>query len=91
MGGYDQLTLEERDILFRLHKAGMAVGQMAKRLGPHRLTICRELGRSRKADGAYLPGPAQRFACTQHLRGSKIEFGDHVGDQLATGWSPKPR
>ncbi len=83
MGGHDQ-----RYILFRLHKAGMAVGQMADRLGPHRLTICRALGRSRHA---YLPGAAQRFACTRHLRGSKIEFGDHVGDQLATGWSPKPR
>ena len=79
MGGYDQLTLEERYMLFRLHKAGMAVGQMADRLGPHRLTIYRELGRN-------------RAWC---LRSSKIEYrsqlGDHVRDQHAMGWSPEPR
>lgn len=82
-------------MLFRLHEAGMAVGQMADRLGPHRLTIYRELGRNRKVDGTYLPEAAQRFAWTRHLRGSEIErrcqLGDHVRDQHAMGWSPEPR
>jgi IS30 family transposase len=59
---HNQLTLEERAVLFRLHAAGTAIGQIADRLGRHRSTIYRELGRNRKADGSYLPETAHRFA-----------------------------
>lgn len=69
---HDQLTLEERHALFRLHAAGIAVGAIADRLGRHRSTIYRELGRNRKADGTYLPETAQRFAWARRLRGSKL-------------------
>jgi transposase, IS30 family len=69
---HDQLTLEERHALFRLHAAGTAVGVIADRLGRHRSTIYRELGRNRRADGSYLPETAQRFAWARRLRGSKL-------------------
>ncbi|MGH6895202.1 MAG: helix-turn-helix domain-containing protein [Geminicoccaceae bacterium] len=35
----DQLTLEERHALFRLHAAGTVVGEIADRLGRHRSTM----------------------------------------------------
>jgi hypothetical protein len=63
--GYEQLTLEERHMLFRLHEAGTAVGQMADRLGWHRSTIYRELSRSRKADGCQRPRTALPAVTTQ--------------------------
>ena len=68
----DQLTLEERHALFRLHGLCTAVGAIADRLGRHRATIYRELGRNRKADGSYLPETAQRFAWARRLRGSML-------------------
>ena len=90
---HDQLTLEERHALFRLHAAGTAVGRIADRLGRHRSTIYRELGRNRRADGSYLPETAQRFAWARRLRGSKLErrsqLGELVRDRLAMGWSPE--
>ena len=54
---HDQLTLEERHALFRLHAAGTAVGVIADQLGRHRSTIYRELGRNRRADGTTCPRP----------------------------------
>jgi len=90
---HDQLTLEDRHALFRLHAAGTAVGEIADRLGRHRATIYRELGRNRKADGADLPETAQRLAWAKRLRGSKLErrsqLGELVRDRLAMGWSPE--
>ena len=90
---HDQLTLEERHALFRLHAAGTALGVIADRLGRHRSTIYRELGRNRRADGSYLPETAQRFAWARRLRGSKLErrsqLGELVRDRLAMGWSPE--
>ena len=90
---HNQLTLEERHALFRLHAAGTAVGAIAARLGRHRATIYRELGRNRRADGSYLPETAQRFAWARRLRGAKLErrsqLGELVRDRLAMGWSPE--
>jgi len=89
--GYAQLTLEEHHALFRLHAAGTAIKQIADRLGRHRSTIYRELGRNRKADGSYLPETAHRFAWARRLRGSTLErqLGELVRDRLAMGWSPE--
>jgi transposase, IS30 family len=90
---HDQLALEERHALFRLHAAGTAVGEIADRRGRHRSTIDRELGRNRRADGSYRPETAQRFAWARRLRGSKLErrsqLGELVRDRLAMGWSPE--
>jgi IS30 family transposase len=90
---YGQVTLAERHELFRLHKAGMAITAIARRLGRHRSTIHRELRRNRRSGGAYLPDTAQRFAWARRLRGPRIErrsrLGRYVRDRLAMGWSPE--
>src|SRR5690349_7128574 len=44
---YRQLELNERRTLFRLVEARRPVGEMAERLGRHRSTVYRELGRNR--------------------------------------------
>ena len=48
---YGQLDLDERRTLFRLVEARRPVGEIAGRLGRHRSTIYRELGRNRFRDG----------------------------------------
>ena len=44
---YRHLDLDQRRTLFRLAEAGTPVGEIARRLGRHPSTICRELGRDR--------------------------------------------
>jgi len=48
--GFQHLTLDERRSLFRMQEARLGVAEMAARLGRHRLTIYRELGRNRFRD-----------------------------------------
>ena len=56
---YHQLTSEDRYTLSALRKEGLNQSQIAKRLGCHRSTICRELQRnSARWDGAYRPSKA---------------------------------
>ena len=44
---FQHLTLDERRSLFRMQEARLGVAEMAVRLGRHRSTIYRELGRNR--------------------------------------------
>ena len=56
---YHQLTSEERYTLSALRLEGLNQSQIARRLGRHRSTICRELQRnSARFDGAYRPSKA---------------------------------
>ena len=48
--GFQHLTLDERRFLFRMQEARLGVTEMAARLGRHRSTIYRELGRNRFRD-----------------------------------------
>ncbi len=48
--GFQHLTLDERRSLFRMQEARLGVSGMAARLGRHRSTIYRMLGRSRFGD-----------------------------------------
>jgi IS30 family transposase len=89
---YTHLELEERCRLRGLMEMGLSIGEIACRLGRHRATIHREIGRNRCVDG-YRPESAARRAWARKLRGSKIErstrLGAHVEDRLAMGWSPE--
>jgi len=58
--GFQHLTRDERRSLFRMQEARLGVAEMAARLGRHRSTIYRMLGRSRFGD-----------ADTQLLRGGE--------------------
>ncbi len=70
---YSQLDLDERRTLLRLVEARRLVGEIAERLGLHRSTICRELGRNRFRDGdrgfcGYFPLTAQDPAVIESAR-----------------------
>ncbi len=58
---YSNITLEERCRLRGLMEMGLGVGEIARRLGRHRGTIYREIGRNRCVDG-YRPESAARRA-----------------------------
>lgn len=89
---YDHLTLEERCRLRGLMEMGLGASEIARRLGRHRGTIYREVGRNRCVDG-YRPDSAARRAWARKLRGSRIgrssRLREHVEDRLAMGWSPE--
>ena len=95
---YSQLDLGERRTLFRLVEARRPVGEIAERLGRHRSTIDRELGRNRFRDGergfcGYFPLTAQDLASRRRQRCRKLAADDglraHVVERLAAGWSPQ--
>jgi len=89
---YSHLTLEERCRLRGLMEMGLGVSEIARRLGRHRGTLYREIGRNRCVDG-YRPDSAARRAWARKIRGSQIErstrLRDHIEDRLAMGWSPE--
>ena len=89
---YSHLTLEERCRLRGLIEMGLSISEIARRLGRHRATIHREIGRNRCASG-YRPDSADRRAWARKLRGSRIgrstRLRGYVEDRLAMGWSPE--
>jgi len=89
---YSHLTLEERCRLRGLMEMGLGVSEIARRLGRHRGTLYREIGRNRCVDG-YRPDSAARRAWARKIRGSQIErstrLRDHIEDRLAMGWPPE--
>src|SRR5215204_3196515 len=95
---YSQLDLDQRRTLFRLVEARRPVGEMAERLGRHRSTIYRELGRNRFRDGdrgfcGYFPLTAQDLASRRRQRRRKLAADEglraHVVERLEAGWSPR--
>jgi IS30 family transposase len=70
----------------------LGVSAIAGRLGRHRATIHREIGRNRCV-GGYRAGSAGRRAWARKLRGSRIErctrLRVYIEDRLAMGWSPE--
>ncbi len=55
------LSLEEREVIAHMHRAGSAQTQIADRLGRHKSTISRELRRNRSRNGYWVVA-AQRKA-----------------------------
>lgn len=87
------LTLEERELLYRLRHKGKSKAEIAELLGRHRSTVYRELERNTGQRG-YRPKQAQRLADQRRLacrRPRKMEDSDvhqYVQERLEKGWSP---
>ncbi len=90
---YDQLDIDERYELYRLHEAGTALREIGRLMGRSSSTISRELRRNALPRGEYKPGSADRIALSRCRRPSRIErlnpLRTYVGDRLAMGWSPE--
>jgi transposase, IS30 family len=95
---YSQLDLDERRTLFRLVEARRPVGEIAERLGRHRSTVYRELGRNRFRDGdrgfyGYFPLTAHDLARGRRRRRRRLAADDalraRVVERLRAGWSPQ--
>jgi len=90
---YDQLDIDERYELYRLHEAGTAVREIGRLMGRSSSTISRELRRNALPRGEYKPGSADRIALSRCRGLSRIErlnpLRSYVGDSLAMGWSPE--
>jgi len=92
---YNHLTMEERNVIYRMRFLGHSDAEIARCLGRHRSTIGRERKRNAMGDGRYEPGPAQTWANSRrraHLRQSKTgqrHLMAYVAERLADHWSPE--
>ncbi len=92
---YHHLTMDERNVIYRMRFLGHSEAEIARCLGRHRSTIHRECQRNALPDGRYEPGCAQTWANSRrraHLRRPKT--GDrrlmaYVGARLTHRWSPE--
>lgn len=92
---YCQLTSEERYMLARLRRQGLNPAEIARSLGRHRSTVCREVSRnSTRADGRYRATTAQertngrRSRSRRNLHFSTQDFAQ-VEELLCRQWSPE--
>jgi len=92
---YCQVTQEERYRISALRQAGLWPAEIARQLGRHRSTICRELHRNCSPwDGSYRPSKAQeqangrRSRSRRNRRFGKKEWG-RVKGLLRRDWSPE--
>ena len=91
---YHQLTSEERYALSTLKKQGLSQAAIARALGRHRSTICRELKRNTRTDGGYRPFTACERARARLSRSRRNwQFTERdwalVRDKLHEYWSPE--
>src|SRR6185503_10754997 len=92
---YHQITSEERYILATLRRQGFNQSEIARELGRHRSTICRELKRnSSRWDGHYRPSKAiertagRRSRSRRNQRFTRADLRP-VETLLRERWSPE--
>lgn len=92
---YKHLTIEERNIIYRMQWQGYKNAEIACCLGRHRSTILRECRRNRNCQNLYNPGTAQTFANIRrkaHLHrpktGNKLLMA-YVAEHIMERWSPE--
>lgn len=89
------LSIEERERIFDLRKAGQGIRDIAAVMGRAPSTISRELRRNRTADGPYGPLAAQRKAAARRLRPKKARIAadpllrEKIQEKLSEFWSPE--
>ena len=92
MKTYKQLTQEQRYQIYILKKTGLKQCKIARLLGVHKSTICRELRRNRGLRG-YRPKQAHQKALVRRLRKSLPRISQStwtfVEHLLKNEWSPE--
>jgi IS30 family transposase len=92
---YKHLTMDERNVIYRMQWQGYSDAEIARCLGRHRSTVGRECRRNRSHSGSYDAGTAQTLAHSRrrfHLHRPKTGHGRlmaYVADRLQAGWSPE--
>jgi len=92
---YNHLTMDERNVIYRMQWQGYSDAEIARCLGRHRSTIGRECKRNRSCVGPYDPSTAQALANSRrraHLRRPKTghrRLMAYVTERLQAGWSPE--
>jgi IS30 family transposase len=92
---YHHLTMEQRNVNYRMRFLGHSDAEIARCLGCHRGTIGRECQRNANVDGRYEPGNAQTLANSRrraHLRRPKTghpRLMTYVAARLTDRWSPE--
>jgi transposase, IS30 family len=92
---YHHLTMDERNVIYRMQWQGYSKAEIARCLGRHRSTIGRECRRNHSYEGSYNPSTAQAFAHSRrhaHLRRPKTgrrRLMRYVAERLQAGWSPE--
>ncbi len=57
---YHHLTMDERNVIYRMEYQGYGQAEIARCLGRHRSTISRECKRNCNVEGRYDPGNAKQ-------------------------------
>ena len=90
---YDQLSLEERCEVARLHQAGCSIRKIAAAMDRSASSISRELRRNRGQQIGYKPAYAQERAKARRWKGSKLDRNAALREEvlgcLRKGWSPE--
>src|SRR5688572_31981619 len=92
---YRQLSPEERYMLAALRRQGLNQSEIARELGRHRSTVCREVRRnSTRADGRYRAFTAQERANGRRSRSRRNrrftpEDFALIDELLCRQWSPE--
>ena len=92
---YTHLTMDERNVIFRMRVQKYSQAEIGRCLGRPRSTIWREMRRNAGCEGCYFPGTAQAQANARrrsHIRRPKT--GDEklmawVEGKLRRKWSPE--
>lgn len=92
---YQQLSVEERELLFGYQKQGFSLRQIALKLGRSHGTLSRELKRNKRKDNQYSPTFAHLQAhfrvkkqrASARLKNKRVNA--YVRQHLVLGWSPE--
>lgn len=91
--GYQQLDLEDRFEIARLHSEGRSLRQIAAALDRAPSTISRELKRNKTRQKGYQPAYAETQTKARRWKGSRLDrlswLRSTVLAKLTRGWSPE--
>ncbi|WP_442917887.1 helix-turn-helix domain-containing protein [Magnetovibrio sp. PR-2] len=89
---YDQLDIDERYEIYRLHQSNMSLRKIGRLMGRDASTISRELERNTLPCGEYKPASADRIAMSRRCRLSRIELLSFKKFCFGSGeWLPQMR